>query len=445
MLLLLLAICSFPVETPQYKFEPGLELNYQATYQIPADEKNKQQAREHHTAWQIYVLKKNPDGSYQVVLLSQMGTEPNIQHESRRVELFPDGRVKQESEPLNSFMPLLLPPLARPEDKEWKLMLPRDSVTSRFTVLPSTGDKYLFREERTGGILTIYDAMGTFDYTFDPAQGCITSITGKRKPCDDPDHVPYQHSSSTNATYTVLLKKRHVHPADRLQQIIRESDLYFTLKDDNLKNYVSARQKPVEEAKKMMEAMAARWEKAKADFTIPGYVGQVENGIKNGKNYVRWVTQDAQRWSELIGKPVPAWEARDFEGQTYSSESLKGKVVILDFWYRGCLWCLRAMPQVNELASDFKNQPVVILGVNIDENPEDARLVIRRFKLNYPNLDFNKVMKQSEKHHPLLTCTFGYPTLLVIDPQGKLVDIHAGYSATLREEVTASIKRALGK
>ena len=112
------------------------------------------------------------------------------------------------------------------------------------------------------------------------------------------------------------------------------------------------------------------------------------------------------------------WETKDLEGKTHSLEGYKGKVVILDFWYRGCGWCIRAMPQMKELAQDFKGQPVAVLGMNTDREEKDAKFVVDEMGLNYPVL---KAEGLPEKYR-----VRGFPTLIIVDQAGKVADIHVG-------------------
>lgn len=44
-------------------------------------------------------------------------------------------------------------------------------------------------------------------------------------------------------------------------------------------------------------------------------------------------------------------------GKKHALKHYRGKVVVLDFWYRNCGWCLRAMPQVKEAATHFRGRP----------------------------------------------------------------------------------------
>jgi peroxiredoxin len=73
--------------------------------------------------------------------------------------------------------------------------------------------------------------------------------------------------------------------------------------------------------------------------------------------------------------------------------------------------------------------------MNTDENPEDARLVIERFKLKYPTL--------RAKHLSKKFGVIAFPSLFVIDQKGIVRHVHVGYSKTLRADVGKEIDQLL--
>jgi thiol-disulfide isomerase/thioredoxin len=115
----------------------------------------------------------------------------------------------------------------------------------------------------------------------------------------------------------------------------------------------------------------------------------------------------------------------------------RGKVVVMDFWYRGCGWCMYAMPQVKQLAEDFSGKPVVVLGMNTDREEKDARLVIDTMGLKYPTIHAQEIPKKYGVQ--------GFPTLIIIDAEGVVRDVHVGYSPTLRDDLAKKIKGLLEK
>ena len=98
---------------------------------------------------------------------------------------------------------------------------------------------------------------------------------------------------------------------------------------------------------------------------------------------------------------------------------------------------MHAMPQVNRLAETFRDRPVAVLGMTIDEDVKDGRVVVEAMGLRYPVIQAREVPEK-----------FGvksYPTLIVIDQQGKIRDIHYGYSPRLFEELSERIRGLLAE
>jgi peroxiredoxin len=164
---------------------------------------------------------------------------------------------------------------------------------------------------------------------------------------------------------------------------------------------------------------------------------QLDEKLKNHAEQARWIAEGAKRLLKVLGKPAADWDTKDLDGKPHALKDYRGKVVILDFWYRGCGWCIRAMPQVNQLANDFKNEPVAILGMNTDQDEKDAQFVVEKMKLTYPVLKATGVPEKYE--------VAGFPTLVIIDQQGNVHDVHVGYSPTLRDDVAAVVKKLLEK
>src|SRR5581483_3876908 len=124
---------------------------------------------------------------------------------------------------------------------------------------------------------------------------------------------------------------------------------------------------------------------------------------------------------------------KDLDGHTHHLSDYRGNVVVLDFWYRGCGWCMQAMPQINQIADDFKGKPVVVLGMNTDTNPADTRFVIDAMKLRYQTLVIDRDAVEKFK----VDC---FPSLLVIDARGIVRVFDEGYSETLRENMDKKIQ-----
>jgi thiol-disulfide isomerase/thioredoxin len=125
--------------------------------------------------------------------------------------------------------------------------------------------------------------------------------------------------------------------------------------------------------------------------------------------------------------------------------SLKGKVVLVDFWTYSCINCVRTLPHIQELWSKYKEQPFVIVGVHAPEftfekKPENVAEAIRTHKLGYPIAQDNDfaTWKAFDNHY--------WPAKYLVDAQGVIRYTHfgeGGYEET--EQAVQSLLAELGQ
>jgi thiol-disulfide isomerase/thioredoxin len=164
---------------------------------------------------------------------------------------------------------------------------------------------------------------------------------------------------------------------------------------------------------------------------------EFERKLKKHDRTAAELIEEAKRIGSILNKPAAEWAAKDLQGKAWSHTDLKGKVVVMDFWYRGCGWCMFAMPQVKQLAADYKDKPVVVLGMNTDRKDEDAQLVVKELGMKYPQMKAEGL--------PQRFGVQGFPTLVIIDQAGIVRGFHVGYRADLRQKVSKRIDELLQK
>jgi len=72
------------------------------------------------------------------------------------------------------------------------------------------------------------------------------------------------------------------------------------------------------------------------------------------------------------GQRAPEFALTALAGNKVSLSSLRGKVVLIDFWAQWCEPCKRELPQLDKLAQEYARKGVVVLAVNIDKVRENA-------------------------------------------------------------------------
>src|SRR6185436_5962907 len=114
------------------------------------------------------------------------------------------------------------------------------------------------------------------------------------------------------------------------------------------------------------------------------------------------------------------------DGKTMTPADLKGKIAVINFWGIWCGWCVREMPDYQELAKKYaKDDKVAILTINNDDDVEKVRRWMAEQKYTLPVL-LDK--GYAHKH------VWGYPTTWFVDPAGKIRFEKSGWSQALLEE-----------
>lgn len=132
------------------------------------------------------------------------------------------------------------------------------------------------------------------------------------------------------------------------------------------------------------------------------------------------------------------FELKLHDGTTVKTSELKGKVVLFDFWYRGCKNCIKAIPDLIVLQEEFK-EDLVIIGINHMDMQEDAADYITYKKMNYAS-----TYKNGDNIPKILGININqYPTVLLYDKQGNLVHRDEGFSKGNMNLLRRAVKKAV--
>lgn len=107
----------------------------------------------------------------------------------------------------------------------------------------------------------------------------------------------------------------------------------------------------------------------------------------------------------------------DTTGVAYTPASLKGKVVVINFWATWCAPCKKEIPDLSKLYKHYKDKGVVMLGVLANDNPTDTDLL--NFQSDY-DMEYPVVRQSSD-----ILVSYEYPqalpTTFIFDRHGKRV------------------------
>jgi thiol-disulfide isomerase/thioredoxin len=448
---------------PRYQFQVGQEFVY--SYR----DENVDEARPRRggpvqksrsvgsTQWRIWVLEKNAEGSWRL-FVDRDTREANVDRHvevSARVlhefDIFPDGRLvarRTTGDHLgdaNYPTPLFI---TLPADKhelagEWRSPTNVGSAPPIGRIDPPGGRTFRcsIDSHRTGpgASLVIHcrqhlpgegvpGMTKTRDCSFDVAAGRLLGF--EEELTDD------SGNRRSHCVATVKLVSVSDRPAAWLAELKHEADAFSQrqVQYDAEAETLNASQSIKEYADQVTRIR--NWlNAARESAQLEPIREQYGALLKRLDEVAKWALPRAKGREELSATAPTDWELSDFEGRPHRLRDYRGRVVVLNFWCKGCGWCIKAMPEINELAKAYKSKGVAVLGMNIDEEDEDALSVIRREHPVYATL---KALP-AEKFYR--SSDFGCPFFIILDQTGRVRHVECGYSPDLAKRLGKVIDR----
>lgn len=121
---------------------------------------------------------------------------------------------------------------------------------------------------------------------------------------------------------------------------------------------------------------------------------------------------------------APAFTLPDLEGKQVSLSDFRGKWVVLDFWGAWCRWCIKGFPELKSAYSDYAGK-IEVIGIDNRDTPERWREAVAKYALPWVNL-YNDTEQPAGTALLESYAVQGFPTKVVIDPQGIIRNITVG-------------------
>jgi len=155
---------------------------------------------------------------------------------------------------------------------------------------------------------------------------------------------------------------------------------------------------------------------------------------ETNRDFNDYIKADEKNRKKLKKSGIDELTLTDINGGVHSLETLKDKIILIDFWFINCGPCIKEIPDLNKLKAEFEMDEVEWFAVTYDPKEKVERFLER--------LKFDYTIVPDSKH---LTDRFDirfYPATLIIDENRKIV--YTGKFGTMNGRVN-EIREALNK
>lgn len=168
----------------------------------------------------------------------------------------------------------------------------------------------------------------------------------------------------------------------------------------------------------------------------PRLIGVALNNSNQSENYASYVQQAIENHSDatvkrivkaeyaptrniMVGKDVPTFSLVDLNDPKiiYTSENLKGKIVLIDFWATWCVPCIEEMPNLHKQYEKYKEKNFEILSISLDEKAD----IVQKFRSQKWKMPWLHALMSSSKDVQRQFEIVGIPKAVLINANGKIV------------------------
>jgi len=119
-------------------------------------------------------------------------------------------------------------------------------------------------------------------------------------------------------------------------------------------------------------------------------------------------------------EPAPRFTAKTTNGETFSNDSVKGKVVLLQFWATWCQYCRKEQAIVDLLEAEFRDKGLIVLAIDVGKSKKTVK------KYLAANPRECRIVYNDDTNLAAMYAASSYPIYVVIDRDGNIAGIQRG-------------------
>src|SRR5947209_11076569 len=112
-------------------------------------------------------------------------------------------------------------------------------------------------------------------------------------------------------------------------------------------------------------------------------------------------------------KPAPRFRAKTTSGENFNNDSVKGKVVLLEFWTTWCPYCRREQDTIDDIDKEFAGKGLVVLAIDVGESKKTVKQYLEE------NPRTCRIVLMQDTNLAAMYAAKSYPIYVVINRDGK--------------------------
>jgi thiol-disulfide isomerase/thioredoxin len=113
-------------------------------------------------------------------------------------------------------------------------------------------------------------------------------------------------------------------------------------------------------------------------------------------------------------EPAPRFRAKTMSGEMFNNESVKGKVVLLEFWTTWCQYCHQEEPLVEQINKEFSDKGLIVLAIDVAE----SKKTVKKYLEQHPRA--TRIVLTEDTNLAAMYQANSYPIYVVIDRDGNI-------------------------
>lgn len=145
------------------------------------------------------------------------------------------------------------------------------------------------------------------------------------------------------------------------------------------------------------------------------------------------------KYPSMVGQAAPPWKLPNLIGDSISLADFRGQYVLLDFWFIGCLPCVRAIPEIQALSDKFDPEQVKVISIELYQKDTNQ---VQGF-MEKKAASYEVLLAKSQSKIPRSYGVHSAPTFFLINPEGVIEHSHVGFSPGRMKKLEKMLMREL--